>query len=201
MTKIDTTVILTDNYGFEHLETVLHGYNNQAYRLFEVIIVTETNKEAITKIVESITKEVFFEIYIHSKIDVLNKSNTDYLILSNTNTLPRKDFIEQHVAKREEGYFISGKTKRFNEAPEIDIPIVYNEDCFDFNWLRENGMDPRERKNTTICNTSAWKIDAQQLENEILFSTKSKLELYLKSRSLKAKTLRNKYICVHLQSN
>lgn len=201
MTKIDTTVILTDNYGFEHLETVLHGYNNQVYRLFEVIIVTETNKEAITEIVDSITKEVFFEIYIHSKIDVLNNSNTDYLIFSNTNTLPRKDFIEQHVAKREEGYFIAGKTKAFSEAPKIEAPVVYNEECFDFNWLRENGMDVRERNNTMICNTSTWKADAQQLETEILFSSKNKLERHLTSHSLKAKTLRNKYICVHLQSN
>ncbi len=200
MTKIDTTVILTDDYGFEHLETVLHGYNNQAYRLFEIIIVTEHNTEAITNIIKAIAGDVFFSINILTKAEAITNSNTDYLIFSNTNTLPRKDFIEQHVAKREEGYFIAGKTKAYNEAPKIETPIVYNEDSFDFNWLRENGMDVRERNNTMICNTSAWKTDAQQLEIGILFSSKHKLERHLLSHSLKAKTLRNKYICVHLQS-
>jgi hypothetical protein len=201
MTKIDTTVILTDDYGFEHLETVLHGYNNQAYRLFEIIIVTENNTEAIIKIVKTVAETVFFDIHIQTKVEVISNSNTGYLVFSNTNTLPRKDFIEQHVTKREEGYFIAGKTKAFNQAPKIESPVVYNEYCFDFNWLRENGMDVRERNNAMICNISTWKTDAQQLETEILFSSKNKLERYLKSRSLKAKTLRNKYICVHLQSS
>ncbi|WP_452600081.1 hypothetical protein [Pontimicrobium sp. MEBiC01747] len=200
MTKIDTTIILSDAYGFEHLETTLYGYNNQAYRLFEVIIVTENNTEAITKIVNSIAEHVFFEIHIQPKTTVIGYSNTEYLIFSNTNTIPRKDFIEQHVAKREEGYFITGKTKLFSDAPRIESTAVYREDCFDFNWLRENGLDVTERKNTMICNTSAWKTNAQQLDIEALFSTKNKLELHLKSCSLKAKTLRNKYICVHLQS-
>jgi len=200
MTKIDTTVILSDAYGFEHLETTLYGYNNQAYRLFEVIIVTDNNTEDITKIIAGIAEHVFFDIYIQTKATVLNNSNTEYLIFSNTNTIPRKDYIEQHIAQREEGYFITGKTKLFSDAPKIESNVVYNEDCFDFNWLRENGIDVTERKNTMICNTSAWKTNAQQLNTETLFSSKSKLEQHLKRCSLKAKILRNKYICVHLQS-
>ncbi len=200
MTKIDTTAILSGINGFEQLETVLYGYNNQAYRLFEIVIVVERISEDLKQLVETVGREVFYDMYLATNESVLKQCHTDYLIFSNANTLPRKDFVEQHVKLREEGYFIKGKSVLFDKPEKVTRGAIYNDLCFEVNWLRENGFDLRDKKDQTICNASAWKSDVEKLGTTIMEGSRNKLELRLKSLSLKGKKLQNKFICVHLQS-
>lgn len=200
MTKIDTTAILSGINGFEHLEIVLYGYNNQAYRLFEIVIVVDHFSEDLKQLVERVGKEVFYDIHLTTRENVLKHCHTDYLIFSNANVLPRMDFVEQHVKSREEGYFLKGRSVLFDKPEKVTVNAIYNDLCFNVNWLRENGFDLRVKKNRTICNVSAWKSDVEELKTMTMDASRDKMELLLKSLSLKGKALRNKFICVHLQS-
>ncbi len=200
MTKIDTTTILSGINGFEHLETVLQGYNNQTYRLFEIVIVTDRFSEDLKQMVERVGKEVFYDMHLATSENVLKHCHTNYLIFSNANVLPRKDFVEQHVKSREEGYFLKGRSVLFEKPEKVTVNAIYDNLCFNVNWLRENGFDLRAKKDPTICNASAWKNDVEKLETMAMNASRDKLELHLKSLSLKGKTLQNKFICVHLQS-
>ena len=62
--------------------------------------------------------------------------------MSDGDCIPRKDFVEQHVKYREEGYFLSGGyfMLPMNISEKITKEDIYEERCFDLHWLKENGL-------------------------------------------------------------
>ena len=67
MTTIDTSIIISTYNSPEWLAKVLHGYNNQTYRLFEIVIADDGSKQETRDLIEEIKdrqleKEVLEEL-------------------------------------------------------------------------------------------------------------------------------------------
>ena len=71
--------------------------------------------------------------------------------MSDGDCIPRKDFVEQHVKYREEGYFLSGGYFMLPMAisETITKEDIYTERCFDIGWLKKNGL-PSSFKNNKL---------------------------------------------------
>lgn len=149
----DTSVIISTYNSPAWLEKVLYGYNNQTYRDFEVIIADDGSGMDTKELIYRIKKEVFFPI-VHvwhedegfRKCIILNKaikaSSTPYLIMTDGDCIPHKNFVENHVKYREEGYFLSGGyfMLPMNISKKINKDDIYSGNAFDLQWLKKNGL-------------------------------------------------------------
>ncbi len=156
----DTSIVISTYNSPAWLEKVLYGYNNQTYRLFEVLIADDGSTEETKNLLARIKYEVFFPI-IHiwhedqgfRKTEILNKaisaSSTPYLIFSDGDCIPRKDFVEQHVKFRKEDYFLSGGYFKLplKVSEQITKDDIYMERCFDIRWLKRVGLKSSFRNN------------------------------------------------------
>ena len=119
MTMLDTSIIISTYNNPEWLEKVLYGYNNQTYRFFEIVIADDGSDDRTRNLLKKLKEEVFYSI-VHiwheddgfQKTRILNKAilacKTEYIIMSDGDCIPRKDFVEQHIKYRMEGRFLSG---------------------------------------------------------------------------------------------
>lgn len=157
---IHTSVIISTFNSPKWLEKVLYGYNNQTYRDFEVVIADDGSGPETKALLETIQKEVFFPIQHVWHIDdgfrkcvILNKailaSKGEYLIMTDGDCIPRKNFVENHVKYREEGYFLSGG---YFMLPMPISKLITKEDiytgrAFRLSWLRKNGLNASFKNN------------------------------------------------------
>lgn len=153
MLHSDTSIIISTYNAPKWLEKVLYGYNNQTYRSFEIVIADDGSGEDTMLLIERMRKEVFYPI-IHvwhedkgfRKTEILNKAiavcSTDYIITTDGDCIPRKDFVEQHVRYRVEGSFLSGGYFKLplNLSQKITKDDIYTERCFDIKWLKMYGL-------------------------------------------------------------
>ncbi len=160
MQTLDTSIIISTYNSPAWLEKVLYGYNNQTYRLFEILIADDGSTEETKNLLERIKDEVFFQIHHiwhedkgFRKTEILNKaivkSSTPYIIVSDGDCIPRKDFVEQHVKFRKEGSFLSGGYFKLplKVSEEISRDDIYMERCFDINWLKKKGLKSSFKNN------------------------------------------------------
>lgn len=160
MKKPDTSIIISTYNSPEWLEKVLHGYNNQTYRDFEIVIADDGSGEETRLLIEKMKSLVFYPI-IHvwheddgfQKSKILNKSivacTTKYIIMSDGDCIPRKDFVQHHVTYREKGYFLSGGyfMLPMNISKQITAEDIYDESCFSVSWLKKNGLKSSFKNN------------------------------------------------------
>ena len=162
MQAIDTSIIISTYNSVAWLEKVLYGYNNQTYRMFEVVIADDGSRQETKNLIDKMKDEVFYPI-VHvwhedngfQKSQILNKAilkcSTAYIIMSDGDCIPRKDFVEQHVKYREEGYFLSGGYFMLPMpiSESITKEDIYTERCFDVAWLKKKGL-PISFKNNKL---------------------------------------------------
>ena len=160
MKNLDTSIVISTYNSPVWLEKVLHGYNNQSYRMFEIVIADDGSKQETKELIDRMAKEVFYPI-VHvwhedrgfQKSQILNKAveacNTPYIIMSDGDCIPRKDFVEQHVKYREEGYFLSGGyfMLPMDISEAITAEDIYKENCFNVSWLKKHGLKASFKNN------------------------------------------------------
>jgi len=144
------------------LELVLYGYKYQTVRGFELIIADDGSDQSTRQVIERMRHRVAFPI-IHvyhedqgfRKCAILNKaileSSRDYLIFSDGDIIPRRDFIQVHLEMRQTGRFLSGGTVRLpgEISQMIDESEIAAGICFDRQWLEERGLK-RSFKNNKL---------------------------------------------------
>mgnify|MGYP000871092073 FL=1 len=108
------SVIFSTYNSEEWLEKVIWGFSVQTTKDFEIIIADDGSREATKNLIEKYKTELDIPI-IHvwqedngfQKSQILNKailaSTTDYLIFTDGDCIPRKDFVETHLNNRESG--------------------------------------------------------------------------------------------------
>ncbi len=172
MKAIDTSVIISTYNSPTWLEKVLWGYNNQTYRMFEVVVADDGSTSETKDLLERLQNEVFFPI-IHvwhedngfQKTKILNKAigkcSSDYILTSDGDCIPRKDFVEQHVKYREEGTFLSGGYFKLpmDISENISKEDIYTERCFSVSWLKEQGLS---------ASLKNWKLSSGPVRAAIL---------------------------------
>jgi len=231
-----TSVILSTYNSVEWLEKVLWGFNTQTTTDFEIVIADDGSNDETKEKIDALKKIIKIPI-IHvwhpdngfQKTKILNKAilatQSDYLIFTDGDCIPRNDFVATHLQFREQGYFLSGGYYKLpmNISKFIAENDIQNQNCFDLNWLKSRGLQFNIKnfklsKNhffTSILNfltptkptwnghnASGWKSDLLKVDgfNEEMKYGGEDRELgeRLFNLGLKSKQIRYSAICVHL---
>ena len=233
---MEISVIFSTYNSEEWLEKVILGFSVQTFRNFEIIIADDGSREATKNLIDKLRAEIDIPI-IHvwqedngfQKSQILNKailaSTSDYLIFTDGDCIPRKDFVEVHDKFREKGYFLSGGYFKLTMdiSKLISKDDIINQRCFDLNWLKANGL-PSSFKNIKFLasglgskilnfvtptnaswnghNSSGWKQDLMEVNGfnqEMQYGGQDReLGERLFNKGLKSKQIRYSAICVHL---
>lgn len=147
------SVIFSTYNSVDWLEKVLWGFFYQTDKNFEVVVADDGSKDETRKLVESFRAETNMDI-IHvwqpddgfQKCKILNKaivaSTGEYLILTDGDCIPRKDFVTVHREHAEPGYFLSGGYFKLpmSVSQLINRTHIESGECFTKNWLVANGL-------------------------------------------------------------
>lgn len=230
------SVIITTYNSPEWLEKVLWGFEAQSYREFEVIIADDGSGEPTHALIETMKATVSYPIQHvwhedigFRKCTILNKaieaSQTDYLVFTDGDCIPRKDFLQVHASRREKGHFLSGGyfMLPMSISREITKENILSQDCFSLSWLKAKGL-PASFKNSKISvkgglaefmnaitptkatwnghNVSGWKADILAVngydERMRYGALDRELGERLMNKGIKGIQIRYSAICIHL---
>jgi len=239
MENISVSVIISTFNAVEWLEKVFWGYQNQLFRNFEMVIADDGSGSETKDLIDRMAKEVFYPI-IHvwqeddgfQKSRILNKAvlacQTDYIVMSDGDCIPRKDFLQVHEHNKELGYFISGGYFKLplSISKAITKEDILSEVCFEKAWLKERGLVGSFKNNklthrstkakflnkitTTNStwnghNSSGWKKDILKVngfDERMQYGGQDReLGERLMNFGIKGKQFRYSAICLHLDHN
>ena len=143
--------VVVSTYNAEKwLEKVLIGYSNQTYKDFEVIIADDGSrpltKELIDKYAASYPvplRHLWHEDKGYRRQEILNiaivEAAYEYIIMTDGDCIPRRDFVEIHAKFAEKGKFLSGGYCKLPMATSENITKedILEERCFDVAWLKK----------------------------------------------------------------
>ncbi len=236
MIIMNLSVIITTYNSHAWLQKVLWGYQTQTYHDFEMIIADDGSSNDTRILIDDMRRELFYPVQHiwqedegFRKCTILNKaiiaSKTEYLVISDGDCIPRKDFLQVHIAKRKQGYFLSGGYSKLplQVSEKISKEDIYNQNCFNINWLKANGLSSsfKNKKFTSKewqasflnfitptnaswngHNSSAWKKDIYDVNgfNEDMRYGALDREMgeRLMNNGVKGLQIRYSAICVHL---
>lgn len=101
------------------LEKVLLGYSRQDFRDFELIIADDGSGDETRRLIAKLAggseipiRHIWHRDQGYRRSIILNAailaSRGEYLVFSDGDCIPRRDFVRNHVDLRENGYFLSG---------------------------------------------------------------------------------------------
>jgi len=230
------SVIISTYNAEEWLEKVLIGFNCQIFKDFEVVVADDGSGPKTKELLEEYSKKVFYPL-VHvwqedegfQKSRILNKAigacNSEYIIMTDGDCIPREDFVEVHYINKEPGYFISGGYYMLpmNISMAIGPEDIEKQRCFNINWLKEKGI-PKTFKNNKLTasgfiskllntftptnaswnghNSSGWKKDILNVngfDERMQYGGQDReLGERLFNYGIKSKQLRYSAVCVHL---
>lgn len=231
-----TSVILTTYNSEAWLEKVIWGLSVQTEKDFEIIIADDGSKSATKDLLDALRPQLQMPL-IHvwqedngfQKSQILNKaiiaSNTDYLIFTDGDCIPREDFVATHLKYRQKGYFLSGGyfMLPMNVSKLISKEDIISQDCFDIRWLTSKGLKKTSKASKLMAkgmvsrimnaitptkatwnghNASGWKKDIVEINGfnqEMQYGGQDReLGERLFNKGLKSKQIRYSAICIHL---
>jgi glycosyltransferase involved in cell wall biosynthesis len=116
---MDTSVIVSTYNQPAWLEKVLQGYARQGRQDFELIIADDGSGDETRDLIAAFAREspfplrhIWHEDRGYRRSIILNAailaSRGDYLVFSDGDCIPRRDFVDTHITLRKEGTFLSG---------------------------------------------------------------------------------------------
>lgn len=154
------SVIISTYNSKEWLEKVLLGYSFQTFKDFELVIADDGSKEDTRLLIKTFQEQspfpiihVWHEDHGFQKSKILNKAilacTTPYIIMSDGDCIPRKDFVEVHYKNREKGRFLSGGYFKLpmNISKEISKDDIEQQSCFSLPWLLQRGLKKSFKNN------------------------------------------------------
>lgn len=147
------SIIITTYNSPRWLQKVLWGFAVQTHQDFEILIADDGSGDETRTLIDQMRAETGMDIHHvwheddgFRKTAILNKAiveaTTDYLLFTDGDCIPRKDFLQVHVDHAEKGYFLSGG---YFKLPMATSEAITKEDietqrCFDVAWLKANGL-------------------------------------------------------------
>ena len=228
------SVIVRTSDQPELLEKVLWGFNCQTYKDFELIIADEGSPKPTKELVEKIKTSMRFEIsHIwregngFQKGNILNEailsSNTDYILLTEGNCIPREDLVQVHYINKEPNTIISGVSYLLplHISETLTQKDIEEQNCFKIDWLKRKGIAKLSkgtgsgvkrfiskfydaltpaRYSWNEHNSSGWKKDLVKVfgikeNNEGIGSLTTE---HLQNHGIRSKQLRYSAACVHI---
>lgn len=233
---MDVSVIITTYNHPQWLEWVIRGYAQQTYRQFEIVIADDGSGERTRTTIERLREETQLPIRHlwqadqgFRKCEILNKaiasSAHPYLIFTDGDCLPRRDFVAQHVRLARPGRFLSGGVVHLPKplSDRIDQASIESGNAFDWRWLRQHGL-PWSRKRLLLTralpvgtlldcvtttrptfnghNASVWKSDVVRVngfdERMAYGGLDRELGERLENVGIRGKQIRHRAIAIHL---
>jgi glycosyltransferase involved in cell wall biosynthesis len=148
------SIIISTYNAPEWLQKVILGFAYQQQKHFELIIADDGSTPETRRAIDTLRDETGLNI-IHvwheddgfQKTKILNKailaSSGDYLIFSDGDCIPRKDFVSTHMKHAEQGYFLSGGYFKLpmQTSKTISHEQIKNGQAFELPWLLANGLN------------------------------------------------------------
>lgn len=162
------SVIFTTYNSPDWLKKVLIGFFQQTYTDFEIVIADDGSRDDTRELIEAMRdkspvpiQHIWQEDDGFQKCRIMNKAllaaKGDYVIFTDGDCIPRKDFVEQHVRLSEANTYLSGG---YFKLP-MDISTLITEDDiinqrpFDPDWLVSQGMK-KTHKFMKLTAKGAW---------------------------------------------
>ncbi len=216
------------------LEKTLWGYLYQDRMADEIVIADDGSRDETRELIDSFRnqlpiKHVWHEDRGFQKSQILNSaiiaSTADYLIFTDQDCIPRRDFISTHLTHAEKGYLLSGGYFKLSMdlSHAITQEDVKSGDAFTISWLKSKGMKIGFRATKLIqntlftrfmnfitptkatwngCNASGWRTDvlfANGFNEEMQYGGQDReFGERLRNKDIKAKQLRYSAIVLHL---
>lgn len=227
-------VIISTYNSPEWLEKVFWGYICQDIPVDEIIIADDGSGPETKNLIEKYSsllpiKHVWHEDNGFQKTIILNKaihaSSSDYLIFTDQDCIPRKDFVYVHRENARKGFFLSGGYFRLpmNISLKISEEDIQSSDAFNLFWLRKEGLTysfkctklfrstlfssfmnfiTPAKASWNGCNSSAWREDIIKVNgfnNEMQYGGEDReFGERLNNLGLKSMQLRYSAIALHL---
>lgn len=146
--------IIISTYNSENwLRKVLIGYTEQTEQDFEILIADDGSDFKTSDVIATFQTRFRYPIkHIRQedngfrKCRILNKailkSESEYLLFTDGDCIPRRDFVSAHLKHREEGYFLSGGYFKLplSVSDAISEKDIVSQHCFDISWLKRQGL-------------------------------------------------------------
>ncbi len=147
------SVIITTYNQPEWLRKTLLGFEQQDTSNFEVIIADDGSRSETSAVIQSYKERNILDI-THvwhpdtgfNKCAILNKailaSKFDYLLFTDGDCIPRKDFVSVHLRKAQKGRFLSGGYFKLNNdiSNLLTDTDIEKQEPFRVKWLLSNGQ-------------------------------------------------------------
>lgn len=150
---MQASVILSTYNSPAWLAKVLWGYACQSCKDFEIVLADDGSGPQTADLVRQLRSElglalthVWQEDRGFRKCRILNKAilqaRAPYLLFSDGDCIPRRDFVETHLRRAEKGHFLSGSYYKLPMATSVAIGTsdIVSGRCFDPAWLRRQGL-------------------------------------------------------------
>lgn len=184
-------VVISTYNNPAYLKLTLEGFCNQTRIPDEVVIADDGSTESTRILIDSFRdrlpiKHVWHEDRGFQKSEILNKaivaSESEYLIFTDQDCIPREDFVAVHEKYACPGKFISAGYFKMNEevSRQVGLGEIMDGSVFDMAWLISKGQE-RSFKMTKLlrkgwyaafmnavtptsaswngCNSSGWRSD------------------------------------------
>ncbi len=229
--------VIVSTYNSEAwLEKVLCGYAAQTWRDFEVIVADDGSRPTTRELVERMAgdfpvllRHIWHEDQGYRRQEILNQAilvaNHEYVLFTDGDCIPRKDFVEVHARHAERGRFLSGGYCKLGMGLSQNIVAddIGKGRCFDLDWLSQQEAQnlsnrlklgagetsaklldaiTTARPTFNNCNSSAWKDDLLAIngydERMKYGGPDRELGERLENHGVKGKQIRHRAVCVHL---
>jgi glycosyltransferase involved in cell wall biosynthesis len=230
------SVIISTLNSPDWLEKVLCGFGNQDYKDFQIVVADDGSTGATRELIEKIKQSsgmniehVWHEDKGCQKSMILNKAimraTGDYLIFTEGDCIPRRDFVTTHKDKARIGKFLSGGHTKLPMccSKNISNEAINSGKAFDLFWLVEHGYPDMAKKLRLIVkgpwgsffdfifptqnkwnghNSSGWKSDLLSVNgfDERMQYVGEDCEMgdRLKNAGVKVRRVRYTAVCIHL---
>jgi glycosyltransferase involved in cell wall biosynthesis len=148
-----TSVIISTYNKPEWLRLVLHSYEVQTAKGFEIIVADDGSDERTKAVIDDFSSKSDINV-IHvwhkdegfQKTKILNKAivaaNAHYLIFTDGDCIAREDFVAIHTYLSNRKCALSGGYFKLTESisNQISKSIISEQKCFDKDWLIAQGQ-------------------------------------------------------------
>lgn len=229
--------VVVSTYNAEQwLEKVLIGYSVQTFSDFELIVADDGSRETTRELIEKYAvgypvplRHLWHEDMGYRRQEILNvaimEAANEYIIMTDGDCIPRKDFVEVHARYARPGRFLSGGYCKLNmeASTAITRDDILSGRCFDVRWLRRFGrvgfsQSLKLRADATLasvldsvtptnpsfnnCNSSAYRADMIAIngydERMKYGGPDREFGERLENKGVKGLQIRHKAICLHL---
>ncbi len=233
---MNPAVIITTYNQPEWLEKVLWGYACQTTDRFQVLVADDGSADATRRVIERARADfgdrlghVWHDDKGFRKCQILNQAilaaESDYLIFTDGDCIPRNDFVRVHMELAEAGRFLSGGVVWLPEklSHQITRADIEAQRIADRGWLRAHGWKGGRRRLRLIRgqrlsavldwltptgpsfnghNASVWRaamLEANGFDAEMGYGGLDRaLGERLQNLGLGGKQVRHRAVCFHL---